>query len=130
MHAILGPNGAGKTTILRILAGLLRLGAGFVRLDDVVLDEPASGTYVVPERRPIGVVFQDYLLFPYLTARDMLEEALKTAPNDASLHYHLGMTYTKLSDKANAETHLKKAVALAPNTQAGKDAQKELSSLS
>ncbi len=46
----------------------------------------------------------------YLTARDMLEEALKTAPNDASLHYHLGMTYTKLSDKASAETHLKKAV--------------------
>jgi cellulose synthase operon protein C len=65
----------------------------------------------------------------YLTARDMLEEALKTAPNDASLHYHLGMTYSKLSDKANAEEHLKKAVSLAPNSQAGKDAQKELSAL-
>jgi molybdate transport system ATP-binding protein len=75
--AVLGPNGAGKTTILRILAGLLRLGAGSVRLDDVVLDEPATGTYVVPEHRPIGVVFQDYLLFPYLSARDNVAFGLR-----------------------------------------------------
>jgi molybdate transport system ATP-binding protein len=75
--AVLGPNGAGKTTILRILAGLLRLGAGSVRLDGVVLDEPGTGAYVVPEHRPIGVVFQDYLLFPYLSARDNVAFGLR-----------------------------------------------------
>ena len=75
--AVLGPNGAGKTTILRILAGLLRLDGGSVRLDDIVLDEPATDTYVVPEHRPIGVVFQDYLLFPYLSARDNIAFGLR-----------------------------------------------------
>ncbi|WP_329034125.1 ABC transporter ATP-binding protein [Streptomyces sp. NBC_00178] len=62
--ALLGPNGAGKTTALRALAGLTPLTGGHLRLDGVALD----GT--PPERRPVGVVFQDYLLFPHLTALD------------------------------------------------------------
>ncbi|MEU8820219.1 ABC transporter ATP-binding protein [Actinoplanes sp. NPDC048796] len=62
--ALLGPNGAGKTTALRALAGLTPLTDGHFTLDGADL----SGT--PPERRPIGVVFQDYLLFPHLTARD------------------------------------------------------------
>ncbi|GIE83274.1 ABC transporter ATP-binding protein [Actinoplanes philippinensis] len=62
--ALLGPNGAGKTTALRALAGLAALDDGHLRLDGRdIRDDP-------PERRPIGVVFQDYLLFPHLTARD------------------------------------------------------------
>ncbi|MET9499232.1 ABC transporter ATP-binding protein [Streptomyces sp. NPDC006552] len=62
--ALLGPNGAGKTTALRALAGLTPLDAGHLRLDGTELD----GT--PPESRPVGVVFQDYLLFPHLTALD------------------------------------------------------------
>jgi molybdate transport system ATP-binding protein len=62
--ALLGPNGAGKTTALRALAGLTPLSAGHLSLDG----EDLSRT--PPERRPIGVVFQDYLLFPHLSARD------------------------------------------------------------
>ncbi|RKT54325.1 ABC transporter ATP-binding protein [Saccharothrix australiensis] len=65
--ALLGPNGAGKTTALRALAGLLPLTAGHIDLDGVPWDEP-PGAFVPPERRPIGVVFQDYLLFNHLTA--------------------------------------------------------------
>ncbi|MEU4163708.1 ABC transporter ATP-binding protein [Actinoplanes sp. NPDC026670] len=62
--ALLGPNGAGKTTALRALAGLTPLDDGHLTLDGRdIRDDP-------PERRPIGVVFQDYLLFPHLTARD------------------------------------------------------------
>jgi Flp pilus assembly protein TadD len=62
----------------------------------------------------------------YASARDLLEDALKTDPNNASMHYHLGMTYTKLSNNSDAVIQLKKAVALAPNSQTAKDAGKEL----
>jgi molybdate transport system ATP-binding protein len=62
--ALLGPNGAGKTTALRALAGLVPLTGGHLRLDGEQLDRTP------PESRPVGVVFQDYLLFPHLTALD------------------------------------------------------------
>ncbi|MFF4956366.1 ABC transporter ATP-binding protein [Streptomyces sp. NPDC001222] len=62
--AVLGPNGAGKTTALRALAGLVPLTGGHLRLDGRTLDRTP------PESRPVGVVFQDYLLFPHLTALD------------------------------------------------------------
>jgi molybdate transport system ATP-binding protein len=68
--ALLGPNGAGKTTALRALAGLLPLSDGHVGLDGQPLDDPGRRLFVPAERRPIGVVFQDYLLFPHLSARD------------------------------------------------------------
>jgi molybdate transport system ATP-binding protein len=66
--AVLGPNGAGKSTLLRALSGLAALDRGLVRLDGVVLEDASRAIRVPPERRPIGVVFQDYLLFPHLSA--------------------------------------------------------------
>ena len=66
----------------------------------------------------------------YAFARDLLEEAVKTEPNDAAMHYHLGMVYSKLQDKNNAEIHLKKAVSLAPDSPIGKDATAALQGLS
>nr|WP_202884607.1 ABC transporter ATP-binding protein [Actinopolymorpha cephalotaxi] len=68
--ALLGPNGAGKSTTLRALAGLQPLSAGEIHLGDRVLDRPATRDYLRVEQRPIGVVFQDYLLFPHLSALD------------------------------------------------------------
>jgi molybdate transport system ATP-binding protein len=68
--ALLGPNGAGKTTALRALAGLTPLSAGHVTLGGRDLDRPDSRQWTPTERRPVGVVFQDYLLFPHLTAVD------------------------------------------------------------
>jgi molybdate transport system ATP-binding protein len=62
--ALLGPNGAGKTTALRALAGLTPLTAGHIDLDGRPLHTMAV------QRRPIGMVFQDYLLFPHLSALD------------------------------------------------------------
>ena len=66
--ALLGPNGAGKTTTMRALAGLVPLSSGVVELDGVPLDDPARDVFVRAEDRPLGMVFQDYLLFPHLTA--------------------------------------------------------------
>ncbi len=67
---LLGPNGAGKSTALRTLAGLLSLDAGRIEVDGVVLADPDSGVHQPPHARQIGVVFQDYLLFPHLSVLD------------------------------------------------------------
>ncbi len=75
--AVLGPNGAGKTTLLRALAGLVSLDRGRVVLDEVVLDDVAHEIHLPPERRPIGVVFQDYLLFPHLSALENVAFGLR-----------------------------------------------------
>jgi molybdate transport system ATP-binding protein len=74
---LLGPNGAGKTTLLRVLAGLHALDAGRVVVDGQALDDPAAGTWVPTERRPIAVVFQDHALFPHLTALENVAFGLR-----------------------------------------------------
>ena len=63
---LLGPNGAGKSTVVAAIAGLEPPSGGAIVLGGVVLDD--ATTHLEPERRPIGVVFQDLLLFPHLTA--------------------------------------------------------------
>ena len=68
--ALLGPNGAGKSTALRALAGLLRITSGQIAVREQLMAEAASGVHRAPHERPIGVVFQDYLLFPHLTVLD------------------------------------------------------------
>lgn len=65
----------------------------------------------------------------YGEARDLLEDALKATPNDPSVHYHLGMTYSKLDNKSDALLHLKKAASIDPNGRAGKSAAAELAKL-
>jgi molybdate transport system ATP-binding protein len=74
---LLGPNGAGKTTLLRALAGLLALDRGRVVLDGAVLEDTKTHTWVPTERRSIGFVFQDYLLFPHLSALENVAFGLR-----------------------------------------------------
>ncbi|HWV84610.1 MAG TPA: ABC transporter ATP-binding protein [Capillimicrobium sp.] len=62
--ALLGPSGCGKTTALRVVAGFERPDAGTVAIDGRTVAGP--GTFVAPERRHVGMVFQDYALFPHL----------------------------------------------------------------
>ncbi|MFB9239309.1 ABC transporter ATP-binding protein [Plantactinospora siamensis] len=68
--ALLGPNGAGKTTAVRTLAGLQPLTAGHLTLAGRPIDHPEHRLWTPAERRGVGVVFQDYLLFPHLSALD------------------------------------------------------------
>ena len=75
--ALLGPNGAGKSTLLRSLAGLAALDDGRIAIDGAVVDEPGTGTFVEPERRPIGMVFQDYLLFDHMSVLENVAFGLR-----------------------------------------------------
>ena len=72
---LLGPSGSGKSTLLRLAAGLERLQSGTILLDGDMLAEP--GREPPPERRPIGLVFQDHVLFPHMTVRANVEFGLR-----------------------------------------------------
>ncbi len=70
--ALFGPSGSGKTSILNMIAGLLRPQQGTIRLGDRVLLDTARGLSLPPEKRHVGVVFQDSLLFPHLAVEGNL----------------------------------------------------------
>lgn len=83
--ALLGPNGAGKSTVLKAIAGLVPIDGGCIRIDSTPVDEPASGTFIPPEHRRVGMVFQDYLLFPHMTVQQNIafgRKSLKMPMND------------------------------------------------
>ncbi|MBE7185593.1 MAG: ABC transporter ATP-binding protein [Methylobacterium mesophilicum] len=63
--ALLGPSGCGKTTVLRLIAGLERPDAGTIRIDDRLV--AGGGTFVEPEDRRLGMMFQSYALWPHMT---------------------------------------------------------------
>ena len=76
--ALLGPNGAGKSTAVAAIAGLLPIDSGRIDLAGSTLDEPSADVFVPPETRQIGVVFQDYLLFPHMTVLENVAFGLRS----------------------------------------------------
>src|SRR6516162_3245338 len=85
--ALLGPNGSGKSTTLRALMGLLPLAGGRVVLDGTVLEDPAQRVKIPPEKRPIGLMFQDYLLFPHMSAQENVAFGLRAKGTDKKTAY-------------------------------------------
>ena len=77
---LLGPSGSGKTTLLRLIAGLERPDRGTIALNGDVVADPERGVWVPPERRRVGFVFQDYALFPHMTALQNIAFALPHLP--------------------------------------------------
>jgi molybdate transport system ATP-binding protein len=65
--ALVGPSGSGKTTVLEAIAGVFRPQQGRIKLDDRLLFDSQAGIFLPPEQRHLGIVFQDYLLFPHLS---------------------------------------------------------------
>ena len=75
LFAVLGPSGCGKTTLLRLIAGFERPDDGLVEVAGRPMAGP--GVWVPPEKRRIGMVFQDYALFPHLTVADNVRFGLR-----------------------------------------------------
>ncbi len=75
MMALLGPSGCGKTTLLRVIAGLHRADSGTVVIGDQTVTSP--GTFINPEQRRVGMLFQDGALFPHLTAAENVRFGLR-----------------------------------------------------
>jgi iron(III) transport system ATP-binding protein len=64
---LLGPSGCGKTTTLRLIAGLERADVGVIEIDGKVVSDPANGVFAGAHRRPIGIVFQSYAIWPHMS---------------------------------------------------------------
>lgn len=78
IFALLGPSGCGKTTCLRLIAGFERADEGEVRIENTLLESPTD--HVAPQNRGIGFVFQDYALFPHLSALHNVAFGLTDVP--------------------------------------------------
>lgn len=76
---LLGPSGCGKTVLLRLIAGFEAPDAGRISIDNTVVTDPAAGIHIPPESRGLGVVFQDYAVWPHMTVFDNVGYPLKIA---------------------------------------------------
>jgi molybdate transport system ATP-binding protein len=74
---ISGPSGAGKTSLLHMIAGIARPASGYIKLSGVTLFDSKAGICLVPNRRSIGLVFQNSRLFPHMSVRNNLTYAAK-----------------------------------------------------
>lgn len=100
--ALLGPSGAGKSTLLRLFAGLERPDAGTVSIGQTILSGPQ--TMVPAEKRRIGLIFQDFALFPHLTAQKNIAFGLtdKRTAMDQAAEW---LTKINLQHRADAYPH-------------------------
>jgi molybdate transport system ATP-binding protein len=80
--ALIGPSGAGKTTVLNAIAGLVEPAGGSIRCDDETWFDAEAGIFLRPEQRRVGLVFQDYALFPHLTVRRNIEYARRNTADE------------------------------------------------
>ena len=111
--ALLGPNGAGKSTTVRLLAGMQPLSAGSIELSGRVLDDPSQETFVAPEDRSVGVVFQDYVLFPHMTVAQNVAFGAKEPGSVAAFLEQLGVSGQADSKPAELSGGQAQRVALA-----------------
>lgn len=74
---LLGPSGCGKSTTLRMIAGLENLTSGQIQIGDQIVDAADQGIFVPPEKRNLGMVFQNYALWPHMTIEENIEFGLK-----------------------------------------------------
>ncbi len=86
--ALVGPSGSGKSTILRAIAGLVRPHEGRIACAGAVWLDTDRGVHLPPHRRPVGIVFQSYALFPHMTALENVASALPPGTEGRSERMH------------------------------------------
>lgn len=79
---LLGPSGCGKTVLIRLIAGHEVPDTGKINIDGTVVADSASGAYIPPERRGLGIVFQDYAVWPHMTVAQNIGYPLKMEKRD------------------------------------------------
>ena len=121
---LLGPSGSGKSTLLRLAAGLETLQSGRIEIGDVTVAEGGRPRQLPPEKRGVGLMFQDYALFPHLTVTQNIGFGLRNGSRDGAwieralgdVHLaHLGKRYPHtLSGGQQQRIALLRALAPAP----------------
>lgn len=102
---LLGPSGCGKTTLLRIAAGVERPSSGRVVIDDREVAGP--NRFVPPEKRGVGLMFQDFALFPHLTIRDNVAFGLRSlTKSEARAEAHAALERVGLGHYAMEYPHI------------------------
>ncbi|MDQ7038730.1 MAG: ATP-binding cassette domain-containing protein [Aquificota bacterium] len=84
-NLILGPSGSGKTTVLRVISGLEKPEEGYMACCGKVYMDTREGLFLPPQKRRIGIVFQDHNLLPHLTVRENIEFALRKSEGNLSV---------------------------------------------
>ncbi|MGO1539166.1 MAG: sulfate/molybdate ABC transporter ATP-binding protein [Leucobacter sp.] len=82
--AIMGPSGAGKSTVLDAISGLLRLDSGRIDLGGTSVADTKNQVHIAPSRRSIGVLGQETLLFPHMTAAENVSFAARASGHSAA----------------------------------------------
>jgi iron(III) transport system ATP-binding protein len=102
---LLGPSGCGKSTLLRIAAGVERPSAGRVLLDEQEVGGPER--FVPPEKRGVGLMFQDFALFPHLSILDNVAFGLRSLTRrEAKAEAHAALDRVGLAHYANEYPHI------------------------
>jgi iron(III) transport system ATP-binding protein len=112
LFTLLGPSGCGKTTTLRCIAGLEQPLSGEIRIDDKPVFSAADGTFIAPERRNIGMVFQSYAIWPHMTVFQNVAYPLAKEASRAEIGERVARILDRLSLGALADR-------LAPNLSGG-----------
>ncbi|SNY93647.1 iron(III) transport system ATP-binding protein [Cohaesibacter sp. ES.047] len=103
--SLLGQSGSGKTTLLRIAAGIERQSRGSVLINN--REVAADGVFVPPEKRSVGLMFQDYALFPHLSILKNVMFGLTDLPAQASeIEARAALRRVGLEDRANSFPHM------------------------
>ena len=110
---LLGPSGSGKTTLLRLAAGLETLQSGRIAIDGATVAEGGRARQIPPEKRGVGLMFQDYALFPHLTVAQNIGFGLRSGPRDGAWIEH-----------ALADMHLAHLETRYPHTLSGGQQQR------
>jgi iron(III) transport system ATP-binding protein len=101
---LLGSSGCGKSTLLRLIAGLEVPDAGSIVMQGVTLS--GAGAFVPPERRGIGLVFQDYALFPHLSLLDNVAFGLRGSTPERMAAAHAALARVRLDSRAGSYPHM------------------------